>query len=112
MFVHLSYYTMHNNAYETLSLAINDLKERGYTEDFNLQPDHIICTSDDATYTAQAFEVEEYHRFEGDSNPADMSIVYAIKATDGRKGTLVSAYGTYSDPLSSDIIEKLKLVEG
>jgi hypothetical protein len=37
-------------------------------------------------------------RFEGISDPDDMAIVYALEARSGIRGTLVDAFGVYSDP--------------
>jgi hypothetical protein len=53
------------------------------------------------------FVVDEYHRFEGMSNPDDNSIVFAISSSDGVKGTLVDAYGMYSENLTEPMIKKL-----
>ena len=44
------------------------------------------------------------------SNPDDNSIVYAIEAKDGSmKGTLVSAYGVYSEGINQEMIQKLAI---
>lgn len=98
---------MHN--YDTLSEATKDLKKRGYTRDFYLTHDQIECKELDTTYAPSEFSVEEYYRFEGTSNPGDMSVVYAIKSNDGEKGILVDAFGTYSDTTSPELLAKLKL---
>lgn len=96
-------------SYTTLSEAINDLKKRGYTEDFNLHHDCIGCTSKNIQWQPEQFLVDEYHRFEGMSNPDDNSIVFAISSNDGLKGTLVDAYGVYADNLSDAMIRKLTI---
>ncbi len=98
-----------NNRYNTLSEAINELNQRGYTLDFTLQPDKIYSKGEDKAYSPDEFKVDEYHRFEGMTNPGDMSIVFAVTAHDGTKGTLTDAYGTYSDPLTTEMIEKMKV---
>lgn len=49
--------------------------------------------------------IREYHRFEGVSDPDDMSIVYAIEAQGGVRGTLVDAFGVYSDPAVSAFLD-------
>ncbi|ADR22077.1 hypothetical protein MATR_02890 [Marivirga tractuosa] len=93
--------------YETLSEALKDLKERGYSNDFNLKPHCIECPADKLELHPEQFEVKEVYRFEGMSNPDDNSILYAIKSTDGLKGVLVDAYGVYSEALSEAMINKL-----
>ena len=47
----------------------------------------------------------DFYRFEGESNPDDMSILYAIEANDGISGTISSAYGTYADADTDRISE-------
>jgi len=95
--------------YSTLSEAIEDLKKRGYREDFNLRPHCIECPSLSLELHPENFAVDEFHRFEGMSNPDDNSIVFAISSDDGIKGTLVDAYGIYADSLTESMIKKLAI---
>ena len=55
------------------------------------------------------FRIDEFYRFEGASNPDDNSIVYAISSNQGIRGVLVDAYGVYSDSLTEEMIDKLKI---
>lgn len=95
--------------YNSLSGALNDLKSRGYTEDFNLQPECIECSSLKLQWEPERFTVDEFYRFEGMSNPDDNSIVYAISSDDGVKGTLVDAYGMYSENLNDAMVRRLTI---
>ena len=61
------------------------------------------------TFGADAVAVRECHRFEGVSDPDDMSIVYAIESRDGTRGTLIDAFGVYSDPLVGDFVDAVAL---
>ena len=87
--------------YDTLSEALNDLAKRGYTLDFNLKSVQI-------KFNSKSFNVVEVYRFEGMSSTDDESVLYVIETKDGMKGTLVDAYGTYSDSVSLEMIQKLK----
>ena len=94
--------------YGTLSQTINGLKKEGYTLDFNLQKDRIICHADGVTLSADDFKIDAVFRYEGESNPDDESIVYAISSTNGNaKGILINAFGIYADDISDTLIEKL-----
>jgi hypothetical protein len=93
--------------YDTVSAAINGLKERGYTTDFNLEENCIVCNT--ARFDPDDFEITEIYRFEGSSNPDDEAVVYAIESNKGDKGILVNAYGIYSDTMSDDMIKKLSI---
>lgn len=95
-------------AYETVSQAINELKARGYTMDFNLQENCIICN--EQTFNPQDFKIVEVYRYEGDSDPADEAVVYAIESKNGLKGVLVNGYGISAETLSSDMAKKLSMV--
>lgn len=94
--------------YDTLSEALTDLNKRDFTIDFNMQSDSVYCKALDRAFKPEEFSITEFHRFEGASDPGDQSIVYAIETNDGHKGVLVDAYGVYSDPLSYEMVQKLR----
>lgn len=97
------------SGYSTLSEALNGLKKEGYDLDLNLQPDCVECRPLNLRLYPADFIIDKYYRFEGASNPDDNAIVYAISSVDGLKGTLVDAYGVYADPLTNEMIEKIKI---
>ena len=85
---------MHANSYDTLSQATDALKERGFDRNFVLENGVLIDTANQKKYGAKDLLIVEYHRFEGMSNPSDMSIVYALKTKDGSKGQLVADFSS------------------
>ena len=93
--------------YDTMSEAVNHLKTRGYSLDFNLQENCLICSQ--GKLDVDDFEITEVYRFEGISDPADSSVVYAIKGNHGEKGVLVTAYGMYAQGLGAEIAKKLHM---
>ena len=95
--------------YDTVTEAVTDLKRRGYTIDFNLEFDCIVCHDTPISLMPDEFEIVEVHRYEGNSNPDDEEVVYAIESKHGQKGILVDAFGVYADGVSSEMIEKLKV---
>ncbi|HKK37974.1 MAG TPA: hypothetical protein VJ949_00990 [Cryomorphaceae bacterium] len=96
-------------SFDTLSEGMNALKEDGYTLDFDLKRDGIYCHTEDLKLQPHEFEIDEFYRFEGMTNPSDMSILYAISSsTNNVKGTLVDAYGAYADQLSPEMIKKFQ----
>ena len=96
--------------YSTLSETLNELRKEGYTEDFNLQQNCLECRNGQFKVFADEFKVDKYYRFEGASNPSDAAILYAISSdTHQLKGTLVNAYGIYSDPITDEMLEKLEM---
>jgi len=96
--------------YETVVAALDGLKAKGYTLDFNIAFDKIICRDNGLCLNPNEFEITKVYRFEGDTNPDDEDIVYAIESGDGSiKGSMSSAYGVYADNISSDMIKKLSI---
>ncbi len=97
------------NEYDTLVEGISDLRNDGYNEDFNLKSHCLQCVSNDFELLATDFEVDAMFRFEGESNPSDESVLYAITSEKHKlKGLLIDAYGVYSDSLNAEMIEKLR----
>ncbi|WP_378185570.1 phosphoribosylpyrophosphate synthetase [Aquimarina sp. W85] len=95
---------------DTLSQQMNSLKEEGYTTEFELNNNKIIDHKSSNSYTIDEFEVVQTFRFEGASNPADSSILYAIKTSQGDKGILLGAYGVDGEEVSKEMIDKLRAV--
>ncbi len=92
----------------TLSEVLNKLKSEGYTVDFNLQENCLVCHGNTLEINPDDFVVDRHFRFEGQSDPGDEAIVYAISSVKHDiKGTLVNGYGIYSDPLSDRMIKAL-----
>jgi hypothetical protein len=91
--------------YDTVSSAVNGLKKRGFSLDFNLAENCLVCQGD--KFNADDFEIVEWYRFEGESDPADEAVVYAIESNKGQKGVLVNGYGPSADSASSEIAKKL-----
>ena len=95
--------------YDTLSGAIRDLQRRGYRQDFNVAGTYLRCPATDLVLHPEQFQVREFYRFEGETDPGDESIVYAIESDQGLKGLLVSAYGAYSEPMDDVLMHKLNM---
>ena len=95
--------------YDTVAEAVNGLKQRGYTIDFNLEADKLCCKETSLELAPVEFEITEFYRFEGISDPADEAVVYAIESRKGEKGLLVTGFGISAEGLGEEMIEKLKV---
>jgi hypothetical protein len=94
--------------YENLVDATNDLIKRGYTANLSLDGGTIDDKEHDIRMGADDFGIDEFYRFEGQSNPSDTAIVYAISSPKYHlKGVLINAYGAYADNSESAIHAKL-----
>ena len=95
-------------AYDTLSEAVNGLKGRGYTIDFNIKDNFVICDVTPLALSPDEFVIAEFYRFEGNTDPADEAVVYAIESKHGHKGILVNGYGPEADTAGADLVKKLR----
>ncbi|MEO7925004.1 MAG: hypothetical protein ABIR30_15085 [Chitinophagaceae bacterium] len=94
-------------SYDTVSEALNGLKKRGYDLDFNLTENCLVCQDD--KFDVKDFEIVEVYRFEGNTDPSDEAVVYAIESVSGTKGVLVSGYGISAEGMSAEMAKKLSI---
>ena len=95
----------HKTHYDTVSKAIDALREQGFTNDFNIEENALVCNEE--KFNVNNFEIVDVYRYEGNSDPADEAAVYAIKSFGGVKGILVTGYGASADVASAELLEKL-----
>lgn len=80
--------------FDTLSQAINTLTQGGYKEGFKAEDASIVGSISRKEYLPEELKIVKTYRFEGMTNPQDDTIVFAIEANDGNKGTLVMSYSS------------------
>jgi hypothetical protein len=97
-----------SNKYDTLADATSDLLKKGYT--FNFQVSETGRLTDHKTLEFDPPEVmlREIHRFEGMTNPADSSILYAVETRSGEKGIVIDSYGADGSEVTSDFMNKVE----
>ena len=69
----------------------------GFTDQYRIVEDQLENLSTKKRYTPNEVMILREHRYEGMSNPGDMSILYVIETLDGSKGTLLASYGAIAD---------------
>ncbi|HUR31579.1 MAG TPA: hypothetical protein VMZ69_09105 [Saprospiraceae bacterium] len=91
--------------------VLSDLTKSGYTTQFKAT-DKGICSMDNQKHwKPNQVEIKHFYRFEGESDPSDSSIVYAIETKTGEKGTLVDSYGAQSDPHVEKFIKEVESIK-
>ncbi len=93
----------------TLVETLQNLRKQGYVCDFLLNGGKIHCKDTDEKFNANELLIDRVYRFEGESNPDDMSVLYAISSSNGTKGIIVDAYGTYEDEELGEFMKRVKL---
>lgn len=90
--------------------CVKKLEEKGFADQFRVEKKLLQSMTDKKKkYKPKDVIAVNFYRFEGASNPDDMSILYAIETTDGTKGTLVDAYGVYSDEETSTFMQEVDI---
>jgi len=95
----------------TLSYVIEKLRLKRKDNEFSIGPEG-FTTGNGKFYKPEDLTIVKTYRFEGDSDPADASILYVIEANDGLVGYSIDAYGVYSnhdDDGYDDFIRKIKV---
>lgn len=88
--------------YATVSKALQELKEKGFTVDFNLQENRIVDCSD-------CFEIVHIYRYEGQTDPGDEATVYGIKSDKGEKGVFVAGDLSFDETSASRTLYELSI---
>ncbi|MFL9843376.1 hypothetical protein [Flavobacterium rhizosphaerae] len=91
--------------YATVIKAIEELRAKGFTEDFNLDENCLVCSV--GAFNEDEFEISDIYFYEGESNPDDEATVYGIQSTSGHKGVLVTGNNYFTDSMSAAIVDKL-----
>jgi len=88
--------------YASVSEALDDLNELGFTYDFNLH-------NQDISKNPDKYEIVHVYRYEGDSNPDDEAIVFGIKSKSGTKGVFVTGFAAKSITDAAQALIKLNI---
>jgi hypothetical protein len=97
---------------KSVAQFLKQLNSEGYKESFSVTNENtLVCRDTSEAFKPDEIIIEKTYRFEGDSNPDDTSIVYAMTGKSGTRGTLVDAYGIYSDPVIDEFIKSVPVRE-
>lgn len=78
---------------KTLSEVIEILRQRGYTEDFNLLEENISYKKGGEKVDLNDIVIDKIYRFTGQNDLEDEAILYAMRnRKDGAKGVFVNGY--------------------
>lgn len=92
---------------ETLSHATARLSSAGYDEDYHAHEGRLVCGHCSTSHDPAEMKIDEIVRFEGESDPADEAIVYALDAGCGHRGLYVAAYGVAATADDAEVVAAL-----
>ncbi len=97
----------------TVTNVLEKLRVEKHDNEFMMTPDG-FTTVNKKYYQPEDLKIIRTYRFEGESDPADSSVIYLIKANDGLIGYSMDSYGVYSDHENDgydDFIRKIPVEE-
>ena len=85
------------------------VRKNGYTTDFMVTEDNrLTVLSGQESFSPDQVQIVDFYRFEHDTNPGDMAILYVLETASGLKGTISDAYGTYSDERTERFMRQIE----
>lgn len=72
-------------------------EKKGYKANFYFKGGKLINSESKVEYTPKEICIVAEHRYEGMSNPSDMSILYIIETNKEENGTFLLGYGPTAD---------------
>lgn len=87
---------------------IEELKKEGYEDHLQFNKNEIVNHTNKKNYGLNDIKHVEEFRFEGLTNPSDMSLLFAVEFKDNHKGTITAAYGSDGNADLFDFMEKAK----
>ena len=97
----------------SLSACMNKAVGNGFTVNFKVSREGRLHSESDTekNYAPEQVHIVNFYRFEGESDPADNSILYLIETSDRVKGMLVDAYGPYAQEQISQFIKQVEDIQ-
>jgi hypothetical protein len=100
---------MERDNMKPMSLVMEDLRRDGYTCDFEIHDDQFRSNQTGEVFQPEDLAIIQTYRFEGESDPGDMTIVYAMEAKSGTKGLCVDAFGTNASRRLGDFMKQVRI---
>lgn len=94
---------------ETLHEAVERLQRAGYVDALRAGQKGFLYSGRDGTKRApEDLVIEETVRFEGESDPGDSAVLFALRSRDGgMRGTFVASFGIQTDADTATAIQRL-----
>lgn len=87
-------------------------KKKGFTENFEItSATTMLNYSKDEEYAPGDVSIVNYYRFEGMSDPGDNNILYEMETSDGKKGILITPYGSDCPAHIAEFVANIPQIE-
>jgi len=94
---------------ETLSEAIRRLEDEGFRDSFRADGGPLLALAAERFFAPESLVVEQVVRFEGETDPGDEAILFALRSPAGDvRGTFSTSLGApQADPEAAEIVRRL-----
>ncbi len=94
---------------ESLSDALSRLVRSGFGDAFQAEPDGLRARIKGTLHKPESLLIEQTVRFEGESDPSEEAIVFALLCEESRtRGTYTVVFGPEMDPLDVAMVERIR----
>lgn len=93
---------------DTLSDAMRRLQADGYTGNWYATADHNLrCNESGEVIDPSEAQIDHILRFEGQSDPGDMVILFALRTPSGERGIYSAPFGAMTPPEDAEVIARM-----
>lgn len=92
---------------DSLADRMRELHAAGWVAQLSVRDAGMSCDSCRCWAAPEGVEVGVVYRFEGPSDPADESILFAVTMPCGHRGVLPATYGKDTEPEVADVVTRL-----
>ncbi|CDF80407.1 conserved hypothetical protein [Formosa agariphila KMM 3901] len=86
---------------------IKQYQDKGYTANYQVVDAKLVDLETKETFKPESVKIVAEHRYEGMSNPSDMSILYVIETSSESKGTFLAGFGPTSNLEDSEFFNAI-----
>jgi len=95
---------------DSLVTVLAKIEKMGFISQLQVCGENLFSFTTGRSFLPDEVSIAHFYRFEGESNPDDSSILYAIETADHEKGTLVDGYGLSADAQTAAFILNVKII--
>ena len=86
---------------------IDKYQKKGFNGNYRVENMKLIDLKTKIEYSPENVTILKEYRFEGMSNPSDMSILYIVETNDGSKGTVLANYSPSSNIETAEFFKEI-----
>lgn len=95
------------NNLRSLTTVMQKLQAKGYQSNFGIENNQLVDYDSKKTYDVSDLQLDYEFRSEGETDPDDESILFAIQANDGNKGIIVASYSEGNDSSTIEFVNQV-----